>query len=144
MSPFSIRSLPNFCWLFVDFFFFGLCLLVFSFALNFWWMGSHLWFLFIWFFFLCYPWICFPTRKGVLNLTKKGKWKGHASNTCPFCVKRSIKQWTSTFNNVLLQIINISIAIILSEFKEKNKIFIHGQIRSKKYRKMFLKNYFHI
>jgi hypothetical protein len=32
-------------------FFFGLCLLVFSFALYFWWMGSHPWFLFTGFFF---------------------------------------------------------------------------------------------
>jgi hypothetical protein len=33
-------------------FFFRLCLLVFSFAFYFWWMGSHPWFLFIGFFFV--------------------------------------------------------------------------------------------
>jgi hypothetical protein len=36
---------------FTIFFFFGLCLLVFSFASYFCWMGSHPWFLFIIFFF---------------------------------------------------------------------------------------------
>ncbi len=40
-----------FHWLlaFFFFFFFELCLLVVSFALYFWWMGSHPWFLYTWF-----------------------------------------------------------------------------------------------
>ncbi len=51
MSPLCIRSLPDFCCLFAFVFSFGLCLLTFSFALYFWWMGSHPWFLFTGFFF---------------------------------------------------------------------------------------------
>jgi len=40
-------------WLIVGFcFFFGLCLLVFSFDLYFWWMGSHPWILYIGFLLL--------------------------------------------------------------------------------------------
>jgi len=52
ISQFSISSLPDFCWLFVCFFFLlKLSFLVFSFALYFWWMSSHPWFLFTRFFF---------------------------------------------------------------------------------------------
>jgi len=39
-------------YLFLFFFVFGLCLLVVSFALYFWWMASHPWFLYTRFFFL--------------------------------------------------------------------------------------------
>jgi hypothetical protein len=38
----------DFCWLLAFvFFFFGLCLFVFSFVLYFWWMGSHPWFFYL-------------------------------------------------------------------------------------------------
>ncbi len=50
-SPLCIRSLCDFLLIVCFCFFFGLCLLVFSFALYFWWMGSHPWFLFTGFFF---------------------------------------------------------------------------------------------
>ncbi len=57
MSPFCIESLFLFIFLLIVHFcfFFGLCLLVFSFALYFWWMGSHPWFLFTWVFFSFSP-----------------------------------------------------------------------------------------
>jgi hypothetical protein len=48
---FCIMSLPDFCSLFAFVCIFGLCLLVFSFALYFWWMGSHPWLLFTGFYF---------------------------------------------------------------------------------------------
>jgi hypothetical protein len=47
-SPFSFLLIVCFC------FFFGLWLLVFSFALYFWRMGSHHWFLFTWYIFFFY------------------------------------------------------------------------------------------
>jgi len=52
-DPLCIGSLLDFCGLFAFVFLGGggLCLLVFSFALYSWWMGSHPWFLFTWFFF---------------------------------------------------------------------------------------------
>ncbi len=49
----SLHKVFTWFWLIVCFcFFYGLCLLVFSFAVNFWRMGSHPWFLFTGFFFL--------------------------------------------------------------------------------------------
>ncbi len=45
VSLLCIRSLPDFLMIVCFCFFFGLCLLVFSFALYFWWMGSyHCWY----------------------------------------------------------------------------------------------------
>ncbi len=43
-------SPPFFLFIIFFCFFFGLCLLVLSFAFYFWWMGSHLWFLYTRFF----------------------------------------------------------------------------------------------
>jgi hypothetical protein len=43
----------------LSFFFFGLCLLMLSFALYFWWMGPHPWFLYTRFFFIAPGKYCF-------------------------------------------------------------------------------------
>jgi hypothetical protein len=48
-------------------FFFGLCLFVFSFALYFWWVGSHPWFWFTWFSY--FP----PCRNSNFGLVTKAK-----------------------------------------------------------------------
>jgi glucan phosphoethanolaminetransferase (alkaline phosphatase superfamily) len=50
-----LHRVRHFFSLFLFIFFFGLCLHVFSFALYFWWMGSHPWFLYRVFLFLSPP-----------------------------------------------------------------------------------------
>ncbi len=47
MGLLCIRFFPSFLLTICFRFFFGLCLFVFSFALYFWWMGSHPWFLYM-------------------------------------------------------------------------------------------------
>jgi len=53
MDPICIGFFPYFLLIVCFCFFFGLCLLVLSFALYFWWMDSCPWFLYTWYFFVC-------------------------------------------------------------------------------------------
>jgi len=73
MGPICIRLFPYFLLIVWFCFFFGLCLLVFSFAWYFWWIGSHPSFLYVRLFLhTFYRWV---DTKLYVNINKWGiKW----------------------------------------------------------------------